>query len=450
MVTTIGDLLDTLTVTGELYKKLSDNTIECYACGHRCKIREGKRGICQVRFNEGGELRVPWGYVAALQSDPIEKKPFFHVTPGSNALTFGMLGCDFHCGYCFTGETMVVTDRGPIGLQDAFNLGVPLQKGSDGDISIPFDLKAITSSGNLHKIRAVFRHPYEGEMVKIKPYYLPEITCTPDHRVYTTQDQNIEPYMMQAKDLTHDHYLAVPRSYKFSLPQVIDAESLLGSHPVTFQTPWKLSGDDMQKIMDLSTKGKSSREIGELFGKSGSYIRHLRSKIINDQVHETKISYPYIENGYLRFPKERRPGIPLITELGVEVAELLGYYCAEGSVVSDKNRPNSFDINFSFSKKETGLAKRVVELLSACFGVDSQLVNRQTSLAVSVSKSSLALLIKTLAGERSTKKHVPEMLFNAPREVVKAFLDAYVQGDGHRFANGKVSSTTVSRKLAYG
>src|SRR5687767_7524830 len=100
MATTIGEYLDKLTVTGDLYRKLSDNTIECYACGHRCKIREGRRGICQVRYNEGGELRVPWGYVAALQSDPIEKKPFFHVLPGSDALTFGMLGCDFHCGYC--------------------------------------------------------------------------------------------------------------------------------------------------------------------------------------------------------------------------------------------------------------------------------------------------------------------------------------------------------------
>jgi len=43
---------------------------------------------------------VPWGYVAALQNDPIEKKPFSHVLPGSTALTFGMLGCDYHCGYC--------------------------------------------------------------------------------------------------------------------------------------------------------------------------------------------------------------------------------------------------------------------------------------------------------------------------------------------------------------
>ena len=99
-MTTLADVLDKLTETGELYEKLEDNAVRCYACGHRCLIREGKRGICKVRFNEGGELRVPTGYVAALQADPIEKKPFFHVFPGTDALTFGMLGCDFHCSYC--------------------------------------------------------------------------------------------------------------------------------------------------------------------------------------------------------------------------------------------------------------------------------------------------------------------------------------------------------------
>jgi pyruvate formate lyase activating enzyme len=99
-MSTMADALDKMTVEGDLYEKLEDNSVRCYACGHRCLIREGRRGICQVRFNRGGELRVPWGYVAALQSDPVEKKPFFHVFPGVNALTFGMLGCDFHCGYC--------------------------------------------------------------------------------------------------------------------------------------------------------------------------------------------------------------------------------------------------------------------------------------------------------------------------------------------------------------
>ena len=109
MATSVGELLDRLTVAGELYEKLEDRAVRCFACGHRCVIREGKRGICQVRFNKGGELRVPSGYVAALQSDPIEKKPFYHVLPGANALTFGMLGCDYHCGYCqnwLTSQTM--------------------------------------------------------------------------------------------------------------------------------------------------------------------------------------------------------------------------------------------------------------------------------------------------------------------------------------------------------
>lgn len=99
-MSSLANKLDSLTVEGELYEKLEDNSLRCFACGHRCLIREGKRGICQVRFNEGGILRVPHGYVAALQVDPIEKKPFSHVMPGTNALTFGMLGCDYHCGYC--------------------------------------------------------------------------------------------------------------------------------------------------------------------------------------------------------------------------------------------------------------------------------------------------------------------------------------------------------------
>jgi pyruvate formate lyase activating enzyme len=96
----MASVLDDLTVAGELYEKLPDGSVRCYACAHRCLVREGKRGVCQVRFNQEGVLRVPWGYVAGLQADPIEKKPFFHVLAGSDALTFGMLGCDFHCANC--------------------------------------------------------------------------------------------------------------------------------------------------------------------------------------------------------------------------------------------------------------------------------------------------------------------------------------------------------------
>src|SRR5688572_25461034 len=83
-----------------LIERKEDGAIQCFACGHRCLIKPGRDGVCRVRFNDNGTLLVPHGYVGCLACDPIEKKPFFHVHPGSDALTFGMLGCDFHCGYC--------------------------------------------------------------------------------------------------------------------------------------------------------------------------------------------------------------------------------------------------------------------------------------------------------------------------------------------------------------
>ena len=92
--------LDELTREAELAQTLEGGAVRCLACAQRCLVRPGRRGICQVRYNRDGKLYAPWGYVAGLQADPVEKKPFYHFLPGSIALTFGMLGCNFHCGYC--------------------------------------------------------------------------------------------------------------------------------------------------------------------------------------------------------------------------------------------------------------------------------------------------------------------------------------------------------------
>jgi len=96
----LAETLARLTRAGSLYDALPDGAVHCYACGHDCFIPRGRPGVCKVRFNDDGVLRVPWGYVGALHVDPIEKKPFFHVLPGHDALSFGMLGCDLHCAYC--------------------------------------------------------------------------------------------------------------------------------------------------------------------------------------------------------------------------------------------------------------------------------------------------------------------------------------------------------------
>ena len=97
----LKDVLESLTIEGVLFERLPGARVRCLACGHRCLIPPGRAGVCKVRLNREGRLRVPSGYVATgLQLDPIEKKPFFHVRPGAVTLSFGMLGCDYHCGYC--------------------------------------------------------------------------------------------------------------------------------------------------------------------------------------------------------------------------------------------------------------------------------------------------------------------------------------------------------------
>ena len=69
----LSEILNQLTKAGSLYLQEEATTVRCVACAHRCRIQEGKHGICQMRTNQNGVLKVPWGYVSSAQIDPIEK-----------------------------------------------------------------------------------------------------------------------------------------------------------------------------------------------------------------------------------------------------------------------------------------------------------------------------------------------------------------------------------------
>ena len=84
-----------------LYSKLADGSIECGLCAHRCRIASGKRGKCRVRENRDGELyTLVYGRLVAENIDPIEKKPLFHVVPGSLSYSIATRGCNFRCLHC--------------------------------------------------------------------------------------------------------------------------------------------------------------------------------------------------------------------------------------------------------------------------------------------------------------------------------------------------------------
>ena len=139
----LGEALARCTRVGELCERVPGNKVRCYACGHRCLILDGHDGICRVRFNRGGTLFVPHGYVGALQCDPIEKKPFFHALPGVLAMSFGMLGCDLHCGYCqnwFTSQAL----RDPMSTAPA----IPISAGQIVQLALEKGADVVTSTYN--------------------------------------------------------------------------------------------------------------------------------------------------------------------------------------------------------------------------------------------------------------------------------------------------------------
>ncbi|HET7746798.1 MAG TPA: radical SAM protein [Vicinamibacteria bacterium] len=225
----LRDLLARRTREGDLYERLPEGRVRCFACGHRCLIPPGHDGICRVRFNDHGTLRVPHGYVAALQVDPVEKKPFFHALPGSRALSFGMLGCDYHCGYCFTGDTTVVTDSGPVTFEQLFSSCESHQSRPDAQVGLPTHRYAATATGRPGRIAGVARHRYRGELVVVQPFYLAPVRCTPDHRVFATDNPSRDPGPVRAGTLRPGQYLAMPSSGAVGEAAIATAAANLGS-----------------------------------------------------------------------------------------------------------------------------------------------------------------------------------------------------------------------------
>jgi pyruvate formate lyase activating enzyme len=88
-------------VEAKYYDKLENDFVRCHLCPVNCKIAPFRQGICLIRSNEGGTLIASeYGNTVAINYDPIEKKPLYHFKPGSQILSVGPNGCNFHCVFC--------------------------------------------------------------------------------------------------------------------------------------------------------------------------------------------------------------------------------------------------------------------------------------------------------------------------------------------------------------
>lgn len=82
-------------------ESLGGHAVRCTLCQHGCRLNAGQKGLCGVRVNVNGTLHTQVGdFVAAVQLDPVEKKPLYHFLPASSTYSVGTAGCNFACAFC--------------------------------------------------------------------------------------------------------------------------------------------------------------------------------------------------------------------------------------------------------------------------------------------------------------------------------------------------------------
>jgi len=102
------------------FTPLDKEEIQCGLCPRRCRVPKSRRGFCRVRENRGGKYySLVYGNPCAAHLDPIEKKPFFHVLPGTTAFSLATAGCNFHCKFCQNWEISQVSP------EDLYNYDLP-------------------------------------------------------------------------------------------------------------------------------------------------------------------------------------------------------------------------------------------------------------------------------------------------------------------------------------
>jgi pyruvate formate lyase activating enzyme len=122
------------------YIRLDDQKVKCTLCPHQCIINEGGVGICKARDNNNGILEtLNYGIFSAVNFDPIEKKPLYHFYPGSEILSFGAFGCNFHCPCC---QNYEISQTDPVTFPRRMQFSIPeimkMAKSHVGNIGIAF------------------------------------------------------------------------------------------------------------------------------------------------------------------------------------------------------------------------------------------------------------------------------------------------------------------------
>ncbi|MBI4241380.1 MAG: hypothetical protein HY613_06650, partial [Candidatus Rokubacteria bacterium] len=370
---------------------------------------------------------------------------------GSGTIFFSW--CNLRCVFCLHPDTLVATDQGLVRIGELFEQTPGAVEWHGGWVRFVHGKVGVaTRTAGWAPVAKVFCHHFAGDLIRVKPFNCPPLLLTPNHEVFAVPKTGpSDPVRVRAEDLKKDYYLVVPKHSPGGLTVELNVHDLLSAGAPRLQaSPGRRHL--AEELAQLFSEPRTSRELAAITGYHPAYVRKLRGQWRRDLLPRDAVPKAAVvieEGGRVRFRVERRPGIPARLTLDERLAWLLGIYCAEGHSTSQKGRPNSHRLIFSFGRRETGLVERTRRLLADLFAVHPRVYARRTTVTVEVGKASLALLFVHLCGKSARGKQVPPQLAGAARNVVRAFLQGVVDGDGCDRGTHVVVNT-VSERLAAG
>ncbi|HZW84978.1 MAG TPA: DUF559 domain-containing protein, partial [Nitrososphaerales archaeon] len=141
--------------------------------------------------------------------------------PNHNYVADGILV--HNCKYCFTAETPIVTNRGIQTIAGVFD-----ESESEGETGFPADgLQVLSHDGSFRKVLKVFKHEHAGSVYKIRPFYLPELRCTPNHEVFVFNQASKSLVKKRADELKLNDLLAIPKPRDHAISSTVDVVAVL-------------------------------------------------------------------------------------------------------------------------------------------------------------------------------------------------------------------------------
>ncbi|MFH0762898.1 MAG: AmmeMemoRadiSam system radical SAM enzyme [Candidatus Omnitrophota bacterium] len=140
-----------------LYEKNKDKSARCFLCAHRCVIANNKFGLCGVRQNVGGVLYAhTYARAAAVQIDPVEKKPLYHFIPGHLSFSVAAAGCNFRCGFC---QNWQISQASLVKQEQSSSGTVPVLPVLPGETLLPQEIVRLAVENKCRSISYTYTEP---------------------------------------------------------------------------------------------------------------------------------------------------------------------------------------------------------------------------------------------------------------------------------------------------